>query len=84
VTRRRHIPRRPRPRPIVHFKRWLAEEKRLRALAKSYRPPRDRAALKLLLIDSLEDIGWGLLWAALLVAIVLFSSGATEFIYIDF
>jgi len=34
--------------------------------------------------DALVDIGWGLTWAALLVAIVLFSSGASDFIYIDF
>jgi len=31
-----------------------------------------------------EDIGWGVLWAALLFAAVLFSSGASEFICIDF
>lgn len=32
----------------------------------------------------LADIGWGLLWAAMLVAVALFSSGASEFIYVDF
>jgi hypothetical protein len=30
------------------------------------------------------DVGMGLLWAAMLAAVVLFSSGASEFIYIDF
>lgn len=34
--------------------------------------------------EALVDIGWGLLWASLLIAVVLFSSGASEFIYIDF
>jgi len=32
----------------------------------------------------LADIGWGLLWAAMLVAVIAFSSGASEFIYVDF
>jgi hypothetical protein len=34
--------------------------------------------------ELLVDIAWGLLWAAMLVAVVLFSSGVSEFIYIDF
>lgn len=34
--------------------------------------------------ETLVDIGWGLVWAALVVAVVLFSSGASQFIYIDF
>ncbi|HSK48008.1 MAG TPA: hypothetical protein VLA05_08410 [Coriobacteriia bacterium] len=35
-------------------------------------------------LEILVDVGWGMVWAALLVAVVLFSSGASEFIYIDF
>jgi hypothetical protein len=30
------------------------------------------------------DVGWGILWALMIVATVLFASGASEFIYIDF
>ncbi len=30
------------------------------------------------------DVAWGLLWAAMIVAVVLFSTGASEFIYVDF
>lgn len=35
-------------------------------------------------VETLADIAWGLVWAALLIAVVLFSSGASDFIYIDF
>ena len=34
--------------------------------------------------ETLVDVGWGLVWAGLIVAVVLFSSGASQFIYIDF
>ena len=34
--------------------------------------------------ETLVDIAWGLAWAGLIVAVVLFSSGASQFIYIDF
>lgn len=34
--------------------------------------------------ETIADVAWGLVWAALLAAAVLFSSGASEFIYIDF
>ncbi len=34
--------------------------------------------------NTLIDVGWGLLWAAMIVAVVLFSSGVSEFIYVDF
>lgn len=34
--------------------------------------------------ELLIDIAWGVVWAALLAAVALFSSGASEFIYIDF
>lgn len=34
--------------------------------------------------ETIVDVGWGLLWAALLITVALFSSGASEFIYIDF
>lgn len=30
------------------------------------------------------DVGYGLLWAALIVAIVLFSGAASQFAYVDF
>lgn len=30
------------------------------------------------------DVAWGIVWAALLVAVVIFASGASQFIYIDF
>lgn len=30
------------------------------------------------------DVAWGMLWALMLVAVALFSSGASRFIYIDF
>ncbi|MDZ4170195.1 MAG: hypothetical protein U1E26_11175 [Coriobacteriia bacterium] len=34
--------------------------------------------------ETLADIGWGIAWAALLVAVALFASGASDFIYVDF
>lgn len=34
--------------------------------------------------ETLVDIAWGIAWAILLAATVLFSSGASEFIYVDF
>jgi hypothetical protein len=37
-----------------------------------------------LLRETAVDIGFGLLWAALVVAIVLFSGVATQFAYVDF
>jgi hypothetical protein len=36
------------------------------------------------LYESAWDIGIGLFWAALIVAIVLFSGVATQFAYVDF
>ncbi|MFA5843936.1 MAG: hypothetical protein WC971_03800 [Coriobacteriia bacterium] len=30
------------------------------------------------------DAGWALLWAALLVAVLVFAGGGSPFIYIDF
>ncbi len=35
-------------------------------------------------VEMLVDIGWGLLWAAMLAAVVIFSAGASSFIYVDF
>jgi hypothetical protein len=37
-----------------------------------------------LLRETAEDVAIGLLWAALIVAIVLFSGVATQFAYVDF
>lgn len=34
--------------------------------------------------ETLADIAWGLAWAALLAAVALFASGASDFIYVDF
>ena len=35
-------------------------------------------------IETLIDVVWGMVWAAMVVAVVLMSSGASDFIYIDF
>lgn len=33
---------------------------------------------------ALKNLGWGILWALMIAATVLFASGASEFIYVDF
>lgn len=33
---------------------------------------------------ALVDVAWGAFWALMLAAAVLFSSGASEFLYVDF
>lgn len=30
------------------------------------------------------DVAWGVIWALMFIAVALFSSGASRFIYIDF
>lgn len=40
--------------------------------------------IRTLLTETAVDIAVGLLWAALIVAIVLFSGVATQFAYVDF
>lgn len=40
--------------------------------------------MRRILRETVIDIGWGILWAAVLIAVVLFSSGASQFIYVDF
>lgn len=34
--------------------------------------------------ETLSDIAWGIVWAALLISVALFASGASDFIYVDF
>lgn len=40
--------------------------------------------LRTLLQETAVDIGFGLLWAAVITAIVLFPGVATQFAYVDF
>lgn len=34
--------------------------------------------------DLAIDIAWGVAWAAMLIVIAVFASGASDFIYVDF
>lgn len=52
--------------------------------AETTQDPGGALTLKTLLRETAWDIVIGLMWAALIVAIVLFSGVATQFAYVDF
>lgn len=50
----------------------------------SVREPAKAGRLRLLAAETAVDVGYGLLWAALVIAIVLFSGAVSQFLYVDF
>ena len=45
---------------------------------------REKSALRSALEEHLVDIAIGVLWALILAAVLVFKSGVSQFIYVDF